>query len=141
MTERSIILSTAVRYLLPLMLMFSLYTLFRGHNAPGGGFVGGLLASSAFALYGIASGMDRARQLLRTEPQQLIVLGLFLALLSAVAPMLLGGTLLEAVWLEITLPAVGKLGTPLLFDLGVYFTVLGVTMLIVLSLASLRETP
>ena len=114
--------------------------LLRGHNAPGGGFVGGLLAAAAFVLYGIARGMDRARRLLRTEPQQLILLGLIMALVSAILPMFIGGTLLEAIWLEITLPAVGKLGTPLLFDLGVYLTVLGITMLIVLSLASLRET-
>ena len=139
MIDRSIILSTAVRGMLPLMLMFSIYTLLRGHNAPGGGFVGGLLASSAFILYGIARGMDRARILLRTEPQQLILVGLLLALVSAVVPLFAGGTLLEGIWLEVTLPAVGKLGTPLLFDLGVYFTVLGITMLIVLSLASLRE--
>jgi multicomponent Na+:H+ antiporter subunit B len=140
MIDRSVILTTAVRYLLPLMLMFSIYTLLRGHNAPGGGFVGGLLAAAAFVLYGIGRGMDRARNLLRTEPQQLILLGLIMALVSAIMPMFFGGNLLEAIWLEMTLPAVGKLGTPLLFDLGVYFTVLGITMLIVLSLASLRET-
>ena len=140
MNNRSVILSTAVRYLLPLMLMFSIYTLLRGHNAPGGGFVGGLLASSAFALYGIAMGMDRARNLLRAEPQQLIIIGLVLALTSAVIPLFAGGFILEAIWLDVTLPALGKVGTPLIFDLGVYFTVLGITMLIVLSLASLLET-
>ena len=62
------ILSTATRYLLPLLLMFSIFLLLRGHNEPGGGFVGGLVAGAALALYAMALGLPSARQVLGIEP-------------------------------------------------------------------------
>ena len=65
---RSLILTTATRYLLPLMLLFSVFLLFRGHHDPGGGFIGGLVASAAFALYGFAYGMPEARRVLLFDP-------------------------------------------------------------------------
>ena len=134
--NRSIILSTAIRYLLPLMLMFSVYVLFRGHNEPGGGFLGGLLAAAAFALHGIAEGTERAREMLRAEPAQIVFAGLTLALASAlIAPLFTGQPFMTALWGTQELPAIGKLGTPLLFDIGVYLTVLGVIAQIVFSLA------
>ena len=70
----SIILSTASRYLLPLMLIFSFFLLLRGHNEPGGGFVGGLVAAAAYALYLIANGVEEAKKLLKTEPIKLIAI-------------------------------------------------------------------
>ena len=70
----SIILATASRYLLPLMLIFSFFLLLRGHNEPGGGFVGGLVAAAAYALYLIANGIEEAKKLLKTEPIKLIPL-------------------------------------------------------------------
>ena len=87
-TTPSLILTTAVRYLLPLMLLFSLFVLFRGHNEPGGGFVGGLVVASAFALVEISFGITEARRLLRVHPIALIAFGLFLALASAIAPIM-----------------------------------------------------
>ncbi len=79
----SIILSTASRYLLPLMLIFSFFLLLRGHNEPGGGFVGGLVAAAAYALYLIANGVEEAKKLLKAEPIKLIAIGLLLAIISA----------------------------------------------------------
>ncbi len=135
----SIILATASRYLLPLMLIFSFFLLLRGHNEPGGGFVGGLMAAAAYSLYMIANGINEAKKLLRTEPIRLIAVGLFIALLSGFISVVNGQNFMTGVWSSDEFPVVGKLGTPLLFDLGVYFLVLGITLKIVFSLAEEDE--
>jgi multicomponent Na+:H+ antiporter subunit B len=130
----SLILSIATRYLLPLLLLLSLYLLGRGHNVPGGGFIGGLVASSAFALYAIANGAEKARRVLRIEPGYLIAMGLLVAVTSACFSLFRGQPFMTSVWLEYSIPAVGKIGTPLMFDTGVYMVVLGVCLTIILTL-------
>ena len=133
---RSLILTTATRYLLPLMLLFSVFIELRGHNEPGGGFIGGLVASAAFALYGFAYGMPEARRVLHFDPLMLIGVGLLTAVTSGLlAPILNKEPFMTAIWGETVYPAIGKLGTPVLFDIGVYITVIGVTMLIILTVA------
>ena len=131
----SIILSTASRYLLPLMLIFSFFLLLRGHNEPGGGFVGGLVAASAYALYLIANGVEEAKKLLKAEPLRLIALGLALAVISAFISVINGQGFMTGIWAKNEFPVIGKIGTPLLFDLGVYFLVLGIVLKIIFSLA------
>jgi multicomponent Na+:H+ antiporter subunit B len=131
----SLILSTATRYLLPLLLLASVYLLLRGHNAPGGGFVGGLVAAAAFTLYVISDGVAAGRRLLRVDPHNLIGSGLLTALGSGLLGPLLGAPFLVGLWLPEPLPVVGKMGTPILFDIGVYLTVLGVMLLTVFALA------
>lgn len=132
----SLILSVATRYLLPLLLLFSFVLLLRGHYLPGGGFVGGLVASAAFALYALSNGTQAARQALRISPIILIGIGLSTALLSGVWALFLGLPLMTGLWTEqtIPLPLVSSGGTPYLFDIGVYFTVIGVTLLIIFTL-------
>jgi len=131
----SVILSTASRYLFPLMLIFSFFLFLRGHNEPGGGFVGGLVAAAAYALYLIANGVDEAKKLLKAEPIKLIALGLLLAVISAFISVINGQNFMTGVWAKNKFPVIGKVGTPLLFDLGVYFLVLGIVLKIVFSLA------
>jgi multicomponent Na+:H+ antiporter subunit B len=131
----SIILSTASKYLLPLMLIFSFFLFLRGHNEPGGGFVGGLVAAAAYALYLIANGVEEAKKLLKAEPIKLIAVGLLLAIFSAFISVFTGQDFMTAVWAKNDFPVVGKVGTPLLFDLGVYFLVLGIVLKIVFSIA------
>ncbi len=131
----SLVLRTAIRYLLPLLLLFSVFALLRGHNEPGGGFVGGLVASSAFALYTLAFDVQRARQLLPVTPRRLIGLGLLVAVFSGLISVLAGDPFMTARWDNRPLPVVGKLGTPLLFDVGVYLTVVGVVLTIIFALA------
>lgn len=131
----SLILSVAGRYLLPLLLLFSLFLLLRGHNEPGGGFVGGLVAASAFALYALAFDVAAARRLLRLEPRVLIALGLTVAGVSGFGGLLTGRPFFAPVWGAQDLPIIGKPGTPLFFDTGVYLTVIGITTLILFSLA------
>jgi multicomponent Na+:H+ antiporter subunit B len=131
----SVILSTASRYLFPLMLIFSFFLLLRGHNEPGGGFVGGLVAAATYALYLIANGVNEAKKLLKAEPIKLIAFGLLLAVISAFISVFTGQDFMTGVWAKNEFPVVGKVGTPLLFDLGVYFLVLGIVLKIVFSLA------
>src|SRR5690606_20925614 len=78
----SLILQAATRFLMPLMLLFSLFLVWRGHNFPGGGFVGGLVAASVFVLYGLSAGVAASRQALRVDPSTLLSAGLGVALLS-----------------------------------------------------------
>ena len=131
----SLILSTAITYLLPLLLLLSVYLLIHGHNLPGGGFVGGLVAAAAFALYMIAHGVEKARRLLYLNPITLIASGLFVALVSGFVSIFFDRPFLTGQWSELKIPVLGKVGTPLLFDTGVYMVVIGVTLMIIFSLA------
>lgn len=132
----SIILQTATRFLSTLLLLFSLFLLLRGHDEPGGGFVGGLVAASAFALYATAYNVAAARAALRFDPRTIAALGLLIAAASGVPALLVGEPYLTSYWTEIELRGLPdlKFGTPLLFDVGVYLGVFGVTLTIVLAL-------
>lgn len=132
----SLLVTTAARYLLPGMLLFSLFLLFRGHNLPGGGFGGGLVGASAFALYGLALGRSGLEKILVIQPIQMIGLGLVLALCSGLFALLFSQPYLTAQWIEISLDTHFdlKIGTPLIFDIGVYLVVIGVIMAIFLAL-------
>lgn len=132
---KSLILATATRFLLPLLLLFSVHLLLRGHNEPGGGFVGGLVAAAAFCLYTIAFGVGEARKLLRVQPESLMAVGLGVACLSGAVSTLRGLPFMTGLWLEAKVAVVGKVGTPFLFDLGVYLVVIGITLTIIFSLA------
>jgi multicomponent Na+:H+ antiporter subunit B len=131
----SIILYLAARYLMPLLMVFSVFLLIRGHNEIGGGFVGGLVAAAAFILYAIANNVQDARRILRIHPRSLIASGLLVALLSGLIGWLSGKPFMTGLWLKDPLPVIGKIGTPLLFDVGVYLVVIGVTLLIIFTLA------
>ncbi|GIV63372.1 MAG: Na+/H+ antiporter subunit B [Chloroflexota bacterium] len=131
----SIILYLAARYLMPLLLVFSVFLLIRGHNEIGGGFVGGLVAAAAFILYAIANNVPEARRILRVHPRMLIASGLLVALVSGLIGWLTGQPFMTGIWLKDPLPVIGKIGTPLMFDVGVYLVVIGVTLLIIFTLA------
>lgn len=131
----SLILSTAARYLLPLMLLFSVFLLLRGHNEPGGGFVGGLVAASALALYAIAYDVGNARRVLRVDPRLLIGAGLLTAAGSGLSALLVGRPFLTGLWSGGSIPVLSKVGTPLFFDVGVYLVVVGAALTVIFSLA------
>lgn len=132
----SIIFRTAARVLMPLLLVFADFLLLRGHNAPGGGFVAGLVVAIAFVLLMLADSLDSARRALLVEPWLLLGVGLLLALLSGCFPVALGKPFLTAVWTEVG-PAEWHLlvGTPLFFDIGVCFVVIGVVLTMAFRLA------
>ncbi len=135
MKARSMLLQVAVSYLMPLLLIFSVFLLIRGHNEVGGGFVGGLVAAAAFILHAIAESPHATRALLPLSPDKLIVAGLSIALLSGVPALLQGNPFMTGIWLKQPLPVIGKLGTPFIFDIGVYLAVIGVCLHILLNLA------
>lgn len=137
----SIILRTATRFLLPLLLLFSLFLLLRGHNEPGGGFVGGLVAASSFALYALAFGVSAAREVLGRDPRTLIGVGLLAALGSGIVSLAVRQPLMTGQWGVIHTTGLGQVhvGTPVLFDLGVYLVVMGITLTIILTLAENPE--
>jgi multicomponent Na+:H+ antiporter subunit B len=133
----SLILQTTLRLIQPLLLLFSVFLLLFGHNAPGGGFAGGLMLASVFALHTIAFDVQAARDALRVTPQQLITVGLLTAVASGLISLAAGKPFMTSLWAKISLGMLGVLdvGTPLLFDIGVYLVVSGVSLLIVFSLA------
>jgi multicomponent Na+:H+ antiporter subunit B len=130
----SLVLRTTTRLLLPLLLVFSVFLLLRGHNAPGGGFVGGLGAATAFVLYALASGVDAARQALGVDPKRLAAAGLLVALASGCVALVAARPFMTGLWLAGAWPVVGKIGTPVVFDGGVYLLVAGITLTIVFAL-------
>jgi multicomponent Na+:H+ antiporter subunit B len=121
---------------MPLLLLFATFLLLRGHNQPGGGFVGGLVVSASFVLYGIAFGVAAARRALPVDPSRLLGVGLLVALTSAVPAVVLGQPFMTALWTTIGFGgAVLHVGTPLVFDVGVFLAVIGVVLTIVFTLA------
>ena len=130
----SLILQTATRYLVPLLLLFSLFLLWRGHHEPGGGFVGGLVAATAFVLVALAEGPGAAREILRLRPWRLVPLGLGTAVVAGALALLAGRPFLSGLWWMSGGSELLAFGTPLLFDLGVYLTVMGVVLSVLLAL-------
>jgi multisubunit Na+/H+ antiporter MnhB subunit len=132
----SSILRTATRLLMPLLLLFALFLLFRGHNEPGGGFVGGLVVSAAFILYAIAFGVEAGRRALLVDPSRLLGGGLLVALGSGLPAVLVGRPFLSAMWTTVGFDGLAlDVGTPLAFDVGVFLAVIGVVLTIVFTLA------
>jgi multicomponent Na+:H+ antiporter subunit B len=133
----SLILRTTARLLRPLLLLFSLFILFRGHNQPGGGFVGGLMAAAAFALQAISTGVESARSALRVDPHVILGTGLLVAVVSGLPALVFGQPFMTGQWLSLHLPLAGewKLSTVMLFDIGVYLVVLGSVVLVIFTLA------
>jgi len=132
----SLIVRTVTRAMLPPLLLYSVFLLTAGHNEPGGGFVGGLVAGCAFALYALAYGVGAARELLRFDSRTFVGLGLTTSLASGLLPLLSGRPFMTGLWTELHVPLLGAfaLGTPVMFDVGVYLLVLGVTLTILLPL-------
>lgn len=133
----SIIFTTVSRLLMGLMLLFSLFLLWRGHNEPGGGFIGGLVAAAGIIVYGLAEGTRSMRQILRTDPRKLALSGLLLSIIAGLLPALAGKDFMTGLWVFIGATATDKglaLGTPLLFDIGVYMVVLGGVVGMVIAL-------
>jgi multicomponent Na+:H+ antiporter subunit B len=131
----SLILRTTTRLLIAVLLLFSVFLLLRGHDLPGGGFIGGLVAASALALYAIAYGAEAAARLLRLSPRRVIGIGLVTASAAGAMAALAGRDFLTGLWW--IFPAFGteiKLSTPLLFDVGVYLVVIGVVLTMLFAL-------
>jgi multicomponent Na+:H+ antiporter subunit B len=132
----SVILTATSRLLLPVMLLFSIAVLLRGHNEPGGGFVGGLIAAAAVVLHAIAVGPAAARRLIGLDVRTWLGIGLAVATAAALAGPLLGHPVFKGLWTGLHIPLAGelKIGTPLLFDVGVYLVVAASMLTMILTL-------
>jgi multisubunit Na+/H+ antiporter MnhB subunit len=114
------------------ILVGSIYLLFAGHNQPGGGFVGGLVAGAAVALRYIAGGLDEVRHISPFRPWTILGAGLVTAATVALVPVLLGDPVLDSAYVTLDLPLLGTVAlvSAALFDLGVYLVVVGLVLMV-----------
>ncbi|MDA2807332.1 MnhB domain-containing protein [Nocardiopsis suaedae] len=138
---RSVLLEVAVRLLVPSVLVFSVFLLVSGHDRPGGGFAGGLVASMAFVLRYIAGGRHELAAGMPLRPNTLLAGGLLLSGITAGLPLFSGGALLEVVKHTAELPVFGKVkfASYLAFEAGVFLIVVGLVLSVVAALGARME--
>jgi len=134
--ERSLVLEVATRLIFPVMMVLSAYFFFAGHNTPGGGFAGGLMAGLALVLRYLAGGRYELGETLPLDAGKILGAGLTLAAGTAAASLLVGAPALSSALIEIEVPVLGtvKFVTALFFDLGVYLIVVGLVLDVLRSL-------
>ena len=133
----SILLQITSSYLKYILFVLAFWFLLKGHNKPGGGFIAGLLVSSAFILEMLAFGISKVRNGMFLRPLNMAVVGITIALFFAVLPIFFGYPFFQGLWLpDFTLPFLGTLhvGTPLFFDLGVFMAVIGFVVSVIVDL-------
>lgn len=125
------LIGPSVQVLFHAVLVASVYLLFAGHNHPGGGFVGGLVAGAAIAMRYITGGIDEVRHLVRVKPWTVLGTGVLLATVTAGAPLMFDHPVLDAVSWDVDLPVFGHIhvSSVLPFDVGVYLVVVGLTLM------------
>lgn len=136
--RRSIIFEVITRLLFHSVIMFSIYLLLAGHNSPGGGFAGGLMAGLALAIRYLAGGRFELAEATPISAGLLLGMGLGIASLAGLVPALLGGEVFQSAVFEATLPVFGhiKFVTSTIFDIGVYLVVVGLVLDVLRSLGS-----
>ena len=140
---RSVILDELVdRWLIKVIALVSIYVTFRGHNAPGGGFAGGLILGSVFVLQYVAGREIRVLRKPIRRATTLLGVGLLVALATTAAPLVVGSTPLESHIWSLDVPVIGevKLVSSTFFDLGVFFVVVATVLLVLQSLGTNDET-
>ena len=131
----TLIFRTVAPLLTVVMLVFSVFVLLRGHNEPGGGFIGGLIAAAAIAIYGIASGPMAVRRAMRAPPLSFAGAGVLLAALAGLLSLPFDVPFLTGLWASIDIDDTKvAISTPMVFDIGVYFVVFGTISAIALGL-------
>jgi len=131
----TVIFRTITPLIVSIMVVFSVFVLLRGHNEPGGGFIGGLIAAAAMAIFGMAAGVPAVRRALRVHPMALAGFGVLIAGLAGVLSAFAGVPYLTGLWAIFHFGDTEiALSTPLVFDIGVYFTVFGTLAAITLAL-------
>jgi multicomponent Na+:H+ antiporter subunit A len=139
--RRSVILETGVRLIFHTVLVFGLYLLFAGHNQPGGGFVGGLVAGSAFVLRYVAGGRAELRTAVPVDPAVPLGLGVLVATGTGMGAWLFGADFLTSDYGGAVLPVLGevKASTVLIFDVGVFLVVVGLVLTLLRTLGAEAE--
>ncbi len=136
-----LVAATFARLLLPLALLVSLYIFLRGHNAPGGGFIAGLVTSVALIMQYLANGVAWARTRLPSRTHIVIAMGLLIALLTGLGSWVFGYPFLTSTFAHLHWPLVSEfeLASAMAFDLGVYLVVVGATLLILINMGLMRN--
>ena len=139
--RRSVILETCVRLAFHTVLVFGLYLLFAGHNQPGGGFVGGLVAGTAFVLRYVAGGRAELRAAVPVDPGIPLGVGVLLATLTGMGSWMFGADFLTSDYGSVELPVLGvvKASTVLIFDIGVFSVVVGLVLTLLRTLGAGAE--
>lgn len=131
----TIIVRTTLKIIVPLFMLFSVYLLFRGHNLPGGGFIGGLIAAIPIVFHVMVYGVEKTKKIFRLNVFLLMGLGLFIAAGSGLISMFMGDVFLTSIWGDFEIPLLGKPGTPIMFDIGVYLVVVGIVLRIAFAMS------
>ena len=132
---KTVIFKTIAPALTAIMIVFSIFVLLRGHNEPGGGFIGGLIAASAIAIYGIAVGVENVRKALKVDPISMAGFGVFIASFAGLLSLGYSLPFLTGLWGYIPFGETKiTVSTPMLFDIGVYFAVVGTIGAVALAL-------
>ena len=143
---RSFVFTSVVRFAFFIINVFAVYLFFRGHNLPGGGFIAGLASATSLNLPGVgpldkpldvAIGNEELMRILRVDPVRIAAIGMCVALLSGAAPMAMDEAFLTQFnWHWYNVPLFGELhiGTPMIFDFGVFLVVIGICCKIILTL-------
>jgi multicomponent Na+:H+ antiporter subunit A len=141
--KRLLFLDQAVQVIFHAVLAGSIYFVFAGHNQPGGGFVGGLVAGAAISLRYLAGGIDEVRGLSRLRPWTILGAGVLTSTCTAIAPMLWGRPVLTASGTDLHPPLLGTvhLATTTLFDVGVYVAVVGLVLMVFEAFGDDRDDP
>ena len=127
----TLIFRTIAPLLVVVMPVFSVFVTLRGHNEPGGGFIGGLIAASALAIYGMAMGPQATRRAMKVDPTAVAGFGVVMAACSGLLSLPLNVPFLTGLWTKI---GGVDISTPMVFDIGVYFAVLGTISAVALGL-------
>ena len=136
--NRSIMVDVVTRILFPSIMLLSFYFFFSGHNAPGGGFAGGLVAALAFTLRYLAGGRAEIDEALPVDPAKILGTGILLSAACVVVPLFFGNPPLTTGYASLALPLIGEFDVPsaLVFDGGVYAIVVGLTLHILGSMGA-----
>ncbi|GAA0798268.1 Na+/H+ antiporter subunit A [Spirilliplanes yamanashiensis] len=136
--QQSIVLQVVTRLIFHVIVLFSLYLLFSGHDAPGGGFAGGLVAALALAVRYLAGGRDELNAAAPVDAGKVLGTGLFVSVGTGLAALPFGGQILQSAIVDLHLPVLGHvhLVTSTFFDIGVYLIVVGLVLDILRSLGA-----
>lgn len=133
MRTNKLILQTATKAVVFTILAFSVYLLLAGHNRPGGGFIGGLMASAAIILVYLAFDLETIKRTVPLDFRILIGVGILISALTGIGGVMFGYSFLTQSFDIFSLPIIGEveLATATIFDLGVYLTVVGATVTVI----------
>lgn len=132
----NIILEKIARLLLRVIAAVSILLLLRGHNSPGGGFIAGIVLATGFIYYGIIFSSDNIKSIIYFKTRTWMGVGMALVLIAAVLPVFVGQVPLTALWYIGEWPLIGTMhiGTPLLFDTGIFIGVTGIILSIIITI-------